>query len=71
MGEDIASLIVDETDTEYLVEYYRKLVPAYYKGASEYIDISLIDNDYIWEMILIKFGYRIVHYYNLQYFYKL
>lgn len=63
MGEDIASIIVDETDTEYLVEYYRKLVPAYYKGVSENIDISLIDNDYIWEMILIKFGYRIVHYY--------
>ena len=63
MGEDIASLIVDETDTEYLVEYYRKLVPTYYKGVSEYIDVSLIDNDYIWEMILIKFGYRIVHYY--------
>ncbi|QNO13493.1 aminoglycoside phosphotransferase family protein [Alkalicella caledoniensis] len=63
MGEDIASLIVDETDSDYLVEYYGKLVPAYYKGISEYVDISLIDDDYIWEMILLKFGYRIVGYY--------
>ena len=62
LGEDIASLIIDETDTDYLVEYYQKLVPAYYKGLSEYVDISTIDNDYIWEMILLKFGYRIVGY---------
>ncbi len=63
MGEDIASLIIDETDTDYLLEYYGKLVPAYYKGISEYMDTSLINNNYIWEMILIKFGYRIVSYY--------
>jgi len=33
MGEDIASLIVDDTDIEYLDEYYRRLIPAYYKGS--------------------------------------
>ena len=60
MGEDIVSLIVDDTATENLHEYYSRLVPAYYNGISEYMDISPIDNFYIKEMILIKYGYRIL-----------
>lgn len=62
-GEDIASLIVDETDVRYLDEYYRKFVPIYCRGLSEYIDISEIGDFYIWEMIIIKFGYRLVREY--------
>lgn len=63
LGEDIASLIFDDTDVEYLDDYYRRLIPAYRKGLSEYIDISPIENLYIWEMIIIKFGYRILQKY--------
>ena len=58
LGEDIASLIVDDTDVELLDEYYRRLIPAYYKGLSENMDISTIESHYIREMIIIKFGYR-------------
>jgi hypothetical protein len=63
MGEDIASLIADDTDVEYLGEYYRRLLPAYCKGLSEYMDVSTIRNFYIQEMIIIKFGYRILQKY--------
>lgn len=63
IGEDIASLIADEIDVNYLDQFYKKLVPAYYKGLSEFVDLSYIDNDYILEMILIKFGYRLVDYF--------
>ena len=35
MGEDIKQLISDETHPCHMVEYYRKCVPAYYKGFSE------------------------------------
>ena len=67
MGEDIASLIADDTEysVEYLDEYYQRFIPAYYKGAAEYMDIStsMIDNNYIWEMMIIKFGYRFIHRY--------
>jgi hypothetical protein len=58
LGEDIASLIVDDTDVELLDEYYRRLIPAYYKGLSESMDVSTIESHYIREMIIIKFGYR-------------
>ncbi len=63
MGEDIASLIADDIDYEYLDEYYRRFIPAYIRGISEYIDISAIENFYIWEMIIIKFGYRFLQCY--------
>jgi thiamine kinase-like enzyme len=42
MGEDIASLIADEADVDQMIENYRKCVPAYYKGFSEYSNISHI-----------------------------
>lgn len=44
-------------------EYYRRFIPAYLKGISEYMDVSAIENLYIWEMIIIKFGYRILQKY--------
>ncbi|MDU7029976.1 aminoglycoside phosphotransferase family protein [Robinsoniella peoriensis] len=64
LGEDIASLIADEADVEHMVEYYRSCVPAYYKGFSEYVDISYISKSCIWEMMIIIFGYRLVEWYK-------
>lgn len=63
MGEDIASLIADDINYENLDEYYRRFIPAYIRGISEYIDVSAIENFYIWEMIIIKFGYRFLQCY--------
>lgn len=64
LGEDIASLISDEADINHMVECYHKCVPAYYKGFSEYSDISFISNNYIYELILFMFGYRLVENYK-------
>lgn len=64
MGEDIASLIADESDVNYMIEYFNRCIPAYYKGFSEYTDISHISDSCIYEMILIKFGYRLVEGYK-------
>jgi hypothetical protein len=63
MGEDIASLIVDDTETENLNEYFSRLIPAYCNGISQYIDIPPLMKKLIWEMMLIKFGYRMVQEY--------
>ncbi|MBO9607079.1 MAG: aminoglycoside phosphotransferase family protein [Paenibacillaceae bacterium] len=60
LGEDMASLIADEADIEHMTEYYRRCIPAYYKGFSEYADISPITDHCVYEMILLKFGYRLV-----------
>ena len=32
LGEDLASLLVDEADVEHLEENYRRCIPAYYRG---------------------------------------
>ena len=63
LGEDIASLIVDDTDAAHLGAYYRKLIPAYHKGLSEYMDISGIGDFHVRDMMLVKFGYRILQHY--------
>jgi len=60
LGEDMASLIADEADIEHMVEYYRRCIPAYYKGFAEYADISPTTDHCVYEMILLKFGYRLV-----------
>ena len=60
LGEDIASLIADDSDVEHMVQNYEKSVRAYYKGLSKYVDISYIKHSYIKEMILFLFGYRLV-----------
>jgi thiamine kinase-like enzyme len=60
LGEDIASLIYDETETENLHEYFRRLVPAYIKGISEYLEVPPDFSKYVLKMILIIFGYRTV-----------
>lgn len=41
LGEDLASLIADEADIDHMVNNYQRCVPAYYKGFSEYADVSL------------------------------
>lgn len=63
LGEDIASLIVDGMGVERLEENYRRLIPAYLNGLSEYMDVPAIDKACILTMILIKFGYRMMQEY--------
>ncbi|WNS41632.1 aminoglycoside phosphotransferase family protein [Paenibacillus sp. MMS20-IR301] len=58
-GEDLASLLADEADIEHMAEYYKRCIPAYYKGFSEYSD-ALPAAHCVHEMMLIKFGYRLV-----------
>ena len=60
LGEDIVNLICDNPNIELWDEYYRKLIPAYLKGISEYMDISKIESFYFKEMIIISHGYDIV-----------
>lgn len=64
MGEDIASLIADEADVDHMVEYYQKCIPAYYRGFSEYTDVSHISDHCVHELILAMFGYRLVEWYK-------
>lgn len=65
MGEDIASLITDEADVSHMIEYYQKCIPAYYRGFSEYADVSHHISDHcIYELILAMFGYRLVEWYK-------
>lgn len=64
MGEDIASLITDEADVCHMIEYHQKCIPAYYRGFSEYADVSLISDHCIYELILVMFGYRLVEWYK-------
>ena len=63
LGEDLASLIADESDIDHMVEYYQRCVPAYYKGFSEYADVSPITDHCVYELILLVFGYRHVEWY--------
>jgi predicted N-acetyltransferase YhbS/thiamine kinase-like enzyme len=65
LGEDIVNLICDNPNIELWDEYYRKLIPAYLKGVSKYIDIAKIENLYFREMIIISHGYDIVRKYML------
>lgn len=60
LGEDLASLIADEPDINNMAEHYQRCIPAYYKGFSEYADVSLIANHCVYEIILLVFGYRLV-----------
>ena len=59
MGEDIKSLIADTDEAALMVEAYLKCVPAYYRGFSEYADVSHITDHCIRELILVNFGYRL------------
>ncbi|HPF87230.1 MAG TPA: aminoglycoside phosphotransferase family protein [Candidatus Limiplasma sp.] len=59
-GEDIASLIADETDATQIGAYYRRLVPAYRRGLSGAVTLPPAEALPIKEMILFKFGYRLL-----------
>ncbi|MET3941634.1 hypothetical protein ABIC22_004446 [Paenibacillus sp. PvP094] len=63
LGEDLASLIADEADVNYMVDYYKRCVPAYYQGFSEYADAPPVADHCVYEMILLVFGYRFVESY--------
>lgn len=60
LGEDLASLIADEGNIDNMVENYKRCIPAYYKGFSEYVDVSRITDHCVYEIILLVFGYRLV-----------
>ena len=56
MGEDIRQPLTDEMDIDRTVEYYPKCVSSYYKGFSEYADISHIPISRIEELVLFNLG---------------
>jgi len=64
LGEDIASLIADDADIIHMVENFKNCIPAYYKGFSEYVDVSYITDNCIYEIILLMYGYRTVEGYR-------
>ena len=57
-GEDIASLIADETPAGQIGAYYRRLLPAYVQGLRTGLTLPPMEALPIREMILFKFGYR-------------
>ena len=63
IGEDIASLIIDESHPSLIATYYKQLIPAFYKGFYEQAPEKVITNPYIYEMILLQFGYRLIENY--------
>ncbi|MCL2702453.1 MAG: phosphotransferase [Defluviitaleaceae bacterium] len=60
LGEDIVNLIADSGDVDHMAEYYHTCVPAYLKGFSEFSDASQIESLYIYERIVMHFGYRLI-----------
>ncbi|MCL2577962.1 MAG: aminoglycoside phosphotransferase family protein [Defluviitaleaceae bacterium] len=64
LGEDIASLIADDADVIHMLENFKNCIPAYYKGFSEYADISHIKDNCVYEIILLMYGYRTVEGYK-------
>jgi len=63
LGEDLVSLLADEADVMNIHENYRRCVPAYYGGFSEYADISHVNDMFIYERIIIHYGYRLVEWF--------
>jgi hypothetical protein len=64
MGEDIANLIADESDIEHMVENFSRCVPAYNGGFTEYSETPPVTEKSVYEMMLLKFGYRLVEWYK-------
>lgn len=58
IGEDIASLIADETEASQIGAYCRRLLPAYYRALGESMALPPMETIPIREMIVLKFGYR-------------
>ena len=63
-GEDIASLVADETDPDKMVEYFKTCVVAYVRGFSQYVDIKVNAFKVVYYIILLMFGYRLVESYK-------
>ena len=70
LGEDIASLVADDSDIDNMVENFTRCVKAYYEGFSEFAEAPDISENCIYEMMLIKFGYRLVGRYKNPYYGK-
>jgi len=58
LGEDIVNLVADAGDVAHMVEYFCRCVPAYLRGFGAYVDVSQLQNLYIYERIVMHFGYR-------------
>jgi thiamine kinase-like enzyme len=63
LGEDIAYLISVQIDFKNFKEYCKRLIPAYYKGISEYMAAPENAADCLKKFIIIKLGYRFVRWY--------
>ena len=61
LGEDLASLLVDEANVELLEENYRRCIPAYFRGLGA-MGEGIADHC-IREHILMMFGYRLVEWF--------
>ena len=59
LGEDIITLIADTDEVENIIQHYEKCFPAYLKGFAEYADISHIADLFIYERMVIYYGYRL------------
>lgn len=60
VGEDIASLITDETDAALIGAYCRRLLPVYCSALGEHMALPPMDEIPVREMIVLKFGYRLL-----------
>ena len=61
----IASLITDESDIDNMALNFRRCVSAYNDGFSEYSDAPRVTENAVYEIMLLKFGYRLVEWYKL------
>jgi hypothetical protein len=59
-GEDIASLIADETSPSKMIDYFKACIPAYINGFNQYVDVKIDLHKSIHYIILMMFGYRLV-----------
>ncbi|MFP4478713.1 MAG: aminoglycoside phosphotransferase family protein [Candidatus Izemoplasmatales bacterium] len=59
-GEDMASLIADETDPGKMLDYFKICVKAYENGFSQYAKIQINLSQRIHDLILLMFGYRLI-----------
>lgn len=66
LGEDLASLIGDDTPTNLLVHYFNHLMDAYQRGLRNHHIHTYISKNDIINIILIKYGYRLIQNYMFE-----
>ncbi len=66
LGEDVASLIGDDTPTDLLIHYFNHLLDAYQRGLRNHHIQASISKDDIINIILIKYGYRLIQNYMFE-----